>query len=96
MATLLGDYPELRETLSKGGMIPQEVIRTAADRKISLSAAYAEYKVKKGEEKAKHKEAVLKQNAEAKAKAPVKGAAGSGPAETKGKDPFLEGLLADD
>ncbi len=98
MATLLGDYPELRESLSKGGMVPQEVIRTAADRKISLSAAYAEYKageVKKEAERVKQENIILKQNAEAKAKAPVKGVSAGGHVETKGKDPFLQGLMSD-
>lgn len=98
MATLLGDYPELRETLSKGGMVPQEVIRTAADRKISLSAAYAEYKageVKKEAERMKQENIILKQNADAKAKAPVKGVSAGGHVETKGKDPFLQGFESD-
>lgn len=99
MATLLGDYPELRESLSKGGMVPQEVIRTAAERKISLSAAYAEYKageVMKEAERMKQENTILKQNAEAKAKAPVKGVSAGGHVETKGKDPFLQGLMSDD
>lgn len=98
MATLLGDYPELRESLSKGGMVPQEVIRTAADRKISLSAAYAEYKageVKKEAERMKQENIILKQNADAKAKAPVKGVSAGGHVETKGKDPFLQGFESD-
>lgn len=98
MATLLEDYPELRESLSKGGMVPQEVIRTAADRKISLSAAYAEYKtgeVKKEAERMKQENIILKQNADAKAKAPVKGVSAGGHVETKGKDPFLQGFESD-
>lgn len=98
MATLLGDYPELRESLSKGGMVPQEVIRTAVDRKISLSAAYAEYKageVKKEAERMKQENIILKQNADAKAKAPVKGVSAGGHVETKGKDPFLQGFESD-
>lgn len=99
VADLLADRPQLRDELSKGGRLPQEVIRNAVQSGISLRAAYAEYEAenaKQDAEKAKQENIILKQNANAKAKAPVKGTAGSGAVDTKVKDPFMEGFLSDD
>lgn len=98
MNDLLADYPKLREELSKGGILPQEVVTNAAKTGITLREAYANYEaqeVKREEERVEKEKAIQKQNAEAKAKAPVKGTAGTGPVNTKDKDPFLEGFLSD-
>ena len=95
---LLADRPQLREELSKGGRLPQEVISNAAKSGITLRAAYAEYEageVKKEAERMKQENTILKQNAEARAKAPVKGVSTGGHVETKGKDPFLLGFESD-
>lgn len=99
MADLLADRPQLRSELSQGGRLPQEVVSKAAGSGMTLRAAYDEYeaeKAKQDAEKAKQENIILKQNADAKAKAPVKGTAGSGAVDTKVKDPFLEGFLSDD
>lgn len=99
MNDLLADRPKLREKLSNGGMLPQEVVTNAAKTGITLREAYANFEaqeVKREAERMEKEKAIQKQNAEAKAKAPVKGTAGTGPVNTKGKDPFLEGLMSDD
>lgn len=99
MSELLTDRPQLRDELKNGGTLPREVIADAIKRNISLRAAYAEHELKEVRaeaERVKQENQILKQNAAAKAKAPVKGTAGGGHIETKGKDPFLQGLLSDD
>lgn len=98
MTDLLANRPQLRDELMKGGKLPQEVISNAAKTGISLRAAYAEYEageVKKEAERMKQENDILKQNADAKAKAPVKGVSSGGHVETKGKDPFLQGFESD-
>lgn len=99
MADLLAERPQLRSELSQGGRLPQEVVSKAAGSGMTLRAAYAEYEAEKAKQdakKAKQEIIILKQNADAKAKAPVKGTAGSGAVDAKVKDPFLEGFLSDD
>jgi hypothetical protein len=78
--------------------IPQEVL-DAYMRGANLTNAYALYKVAqstKAAEKIKHENQVLKQNAAAAAKAPVKGVSNTGVGtKTKEDDPFLKGFNAD-
>lgn len=98
MAELLADRPKLREELSKGGKLPQEVVVSAAKNKISLRAAYAEYEAgeaRKEAERVKQENAILRQNADAKTRAPIKPVSDSGHIETKGTDPFLDGFESD-
>ena len=98
VAELMELYPELREKMSRGEALPREVMTACAKSGVSLRTAYAEYEAKRAKAEAEqlHKAIrILRQNAAAAAKAPVKGsAADSG--ESKGKDPFLEGLLSED
>lgn len=95
---LLKQYPHWREKLNRGESLPEEVIAACAKEGVPLRAAMAEYELgqaKREIERLHRENTVLRQNAASAAKAPVKGAA-SGGAETKGKDPFLEGLLSED
>lgn len=98
IAELMELYPELREKMSRGEALPREVMTACAKSGISLRTAYAEYEAKRAKadaEQLRKAVKILRQNAAAAAKAPVKGsAADSG--ESKGKDPFLEGLLSED
>ena len=82
----------------KGEKLPDEVIAACAKEGAPLRAAMAEYELKKAKleiERLRREIAVLRQNASAAAKAPVKGASAGG-TDTKGKDPFLEGFLSED
>lgn len=78
--------------------IPQEVL-DAYLHGANLTNAYTLYRMKQSEkaaEKIKHENQVLKQNAAAAAKAPVKGVSNTGAgAKNKENDPFLQGLNAD-
>lgn len=99
VAALLKQHPELMEQINKGGELPREVIAVCAKNGVPLRAAFAEYELKQAKaeiERLRKENKILKQNAAAAAKGPVKGAAAGGSTETKGKDPFLEGLLSDD
>ena len=98
MSELLTDRPQLRDELKNGGTLPREVIANAIKRDISLRAAYAEHELKEVRaeaERVKQENQILRQNAAAKKKAPVKGTASGGHIETKGKDPFLQGFESD-
>ena len=95
---LLELNPELRERISRGEEIPREVLEICAKTGVSLRTAYAEYAVKQARveiERLRKENRILRQNAAAAAKAPVRGASAGG-SDNKGKDPFLEGLLSDD
>ena len=96
---LLKQKPELREKLANGEKLPREVISSCMKNGVPLRVAYAEYEAKQAKaevEKMRSELAILKQNSASAAKAPVKGTAAGGAANTKGKDPFLEGLLSDE
>ena len=98
VSALLERYPELREKIGRGEEIPREVLEICARTGISLRTAYAEYAVKQAKaeiERLQKENKILKQNAAAAAKAPVRGATAGGN-DNKGKDPFLEGLLSED
>lgn len=80
-------YPGLKE-------IPDEVARAAAQG-VPLLSAYLAYRDKQSRETAaalKRENAVLKQNAAAAAKAPVKGVTGGGDAKPPKVDPFIKGF----
>lgn len=98
VSAMLELYPELKDKLGRGGEIPREVLEICAKTGVTLRTAYAEYEVRQAKaeiERLRKENQILRQNAAAAAKAPVKGAA-AGSSDTKGKDPFLEGLLSDD
>ena len=95
---MLEKYPRWKEKLHRGESLPKEVVAACAKEGASLRAAMAEYELQQAKreiERLHRENAVLRQNAASAAKAPVKGAAFGG-AETKGKDPFREGLLSED
>ncbi len=95
---MLEKYPHWRDKLHRGESLPREVVTACAKEGVTLRAAMAEYELEQAKreiERLHRENVVLRQNANAAAKAPVKGAAFGG-AETKGKDPFLEGLLSED
>lgn len=78
--------------------IPEEVVQACVRGK-PLLAAYAEYEVKQERveaERLRRENAILKQNAQAAARAPVSGTAGSGDAGAKPEDDFLKGFNAED
>ena len=80
-------YPDLKE-------IPDEVASAAAQG-VPLLSAYLAYREKQSRETAaalKRENAVLKQNAAAAAKAPVKGVTGGGDAKPPKVDPFIQGF----
>lgn len=92
-----GELLSLRPQL-RGQNLPDEVIQLAASGK-SLLAAYLEYEAKQNTaetERLRKENQILKQNAEAAARAPVAGTTGGGETDTKPSDPFLEGLNSDD
>lgn len=77
--------------------IPEEVVQACVRGK-PLLAAYAEYEVKQERaeaEKLRRENAILKQNAQAAARAPVNGTEGA-PAPSKPEDDFLKGFNAED
>lgn len=81
VAELMDSAPEL-----EGGTLPEAVIEEAAAGR-SLKDAYARFRA--GEQ------AVLRQNEEARAKAPVGGVSGSGGIVEREVDDFLRGLNED-
>lgn len=90
---LLRAYPKL-----KGQPLPQEVIDDCVKNGVPLVTAYANYKDKadEAEKNALRKERnTLKQNADAAARAPVRGVSKGGPTDTKADDPFLKGFNSD-
>lgn len=99
ITALLTQHPQLREKLVRGEKLPQEVISDCVKNGVPLRTAFAEYEAKQARaeaEQMRRENEILKQNSAAAAKAPVKGTAAGGAADTKGKDPFLEGLLSDE
>lgn len=87
---------ELRPEL-KGKTLPSEVAAAAAKGQ-RLALAYFAHEVKQARteaENSRKENEILKQNAAAAAKAPVKGVAGGGPTDSKPKDPFLDGFDSD-
>lgn len=91
-AVLMQARPDLA-----GKPLPAEVINAARDGK-NLMVAYFEYEVQQAKadaENVRKENNILKQNAAAAAKAPVKGSNGGGATDTKAKDPFLEGFDSD-
>lgn len=74
--------------------IPHELVKEIAEGK-SVLAAYAGYRERQSAKAAadlKKENAVLKQNAAAAARAPVKGVTGNGATGTKPADPFMQGF----
>ena len=97
MKKLLELYPQLREQMKRGEGLPQWLLAACAKDGVSLREAYAEHEAQQAKEEAaqlRRELEMLKQNAAASGRAPVKGAAGN--TGEKGKDPFLEGLLSDE
>ena len=97
LSELMQHRPALREELSRGGKLPQEVI-AAARNGTPLLAAYAEYETKEAKaeaERVRQENDILKQNEKNAARAPVKSATAGGGDNTKGKDHFLEGFESD-
>lgn len=84
---------ELRPEL-KGKTLPSEVAAAAAKgQRLALAYFAHESKMARAEAENSRKEnEILRQNAAAAAKAPVKGVSGGGPTNSKAKDPFLEGF----
>lgn len=87
---------ELRPEL-QGKTLPAEVAAAAAKgQRLALAYFAHESKMAKTEAENSRKEnEILKQNAAAAAKAPVKGTNGGGPTDSKPKDPFLDGFDSD-
>lgn len=99
IASLLEQYPDLREKIAKGEGLPGEVIADCLKNGTALRAAYAEYEAKRARaeaEQMRRENEILKQNSAAAAKAPVKGTATGCGVKTEGKDAFLEGLLSEE
>lgn len=87
VAQLRALYPDFKET-------PDEVARAVA-KGVPLLSAYLAYRDRQSEKTAaalKRENAVLKQNAAAAAKAPVKGVTGSGNTKPEKVDPFIAGF----
>lgn len=90
VADMLRVYPDM-----KGQKLPEEVVTACVKDGIPLTQAYASYKSKQdeAEKKALRKERdTLKQNADAAARAPVRGVSKGGKTDTKPSDPFLAGF----
>lgn len=90
---LMGEYPELR-----GKEFPNEVVKDAVSSGKSLLTVYNAYrnKQKAAENAALKKENdVLKQNAHAAERAPVRGVSKGGKTDTKSSDPFIAGFNSD-
>ena len=93
VAEMLRVFPKLR-----GQQLPPEVVNDCVKNGTPLVQAYANYKEKadEAEKKALRKEKqTLKQNADAAARAPVRGVSKGGPTNNKADDPFLKGFNAD-
>lgn len=91
---LLRAFPKL-----KGQPLPQEVVDDCVKNGVPLVQAYASYKDKadEAEKTALRKEKnTLKQNADAAARAPVRGVSKGGATDTKADDPFLKGFNSED
>jgi hypothetical protein len=87
VAQLRALYPDFKE-------VPDEVARAVA-KGVPLLSAYLAYRDKQSTQTAaalKRENAVLKQNAAAAAKAPVKGVTGGGDAKPPKVDPFIQGF----
>lgn len=81
-----------------GKPIPDEVINEATAGGKRLLDAYTDYEsrgTRRETERLRKENSVLKQNAEAAARAPVKGTAGGGKTDTRASDPFLAGFNSD-
>lgn len=90
---LLAVRPELR-----GKNLPEEVTRDAVDNGKTLLNAYLDYEGRQRTaetNKLRKENRILKQNAEAAARAPVAGTSGGGATDTKPTDPFLVGFNED-
>ena len=92
---LLKEAPEL-----KGKSIPNEVVTDAVAQNIPIADAYKNWKGRQEKaeaEKLRKENRVLKQNADAAARAPVRRTTRGGPTDTKPdkKDPFLAGFNSD-
>lgn len=93
VAELLRARPQL-----VGKPIPDEVINEATAGGKRLLDAYTDYEsrgTRRETERLRKENSVLKQNAEAAARAPVKGTAGGGKTDTSASDPFLAGFNSD-
>lgn len=93
VSELLRAFPKLR-----GQNLPDEVVQACLKDGTPLVQAYASYKEKQdeAEKTALRKEkATLKHNADAAARAPVRGVSKGGPTDTKPEDPFLKGFNSD-
>lgn len=89
---LVEAFPELR-----GKEAPDEVIRAAMQGE-NLTAAYARYALARSRADNARLERELsarQQNAEAAARAPVRGVSGGAAVKEQGRDPFLAGFLED-
>lgn len=81
-----------------GKPLPDEVINEATAGGKRLLDAYTDYEsrgTRRETERLRKENSVLKQNAEAAARAPVKGTAGGGKTDTSASDPFLAGFNSD-
>ena len=97
MKKLLERYPQLCEQMKRGEGLPQWLLAACAKDGMSLREAYAEHEAQQAKEEAaqlRRELEMLKQNAAAGGRAPVRGAAGN--TGEQGKDPFLEGLLSEE
>ncbi len=95
LAELLAEHPALREKLARGESLPREVIARCVAGHVPLRMAYAEYEARAAKselEQLRREVEILRQNAAAAAKAPVRGTAGG--ADNRGSDPFIEGFLS--
>ena len=94
VAELFRAFPDARNE-----RIPDEVTNDAIATGKPLIQVYMDYKLKQTSAKAKTAEKenkILRQNAAAAQKAPVRRSTGGGQTDTKPADPFLEGFNSDD
>ena len=94
VAELFRAFPDARNE-----RIPDEVTNDAIATGKPLIQVYMDYKLKQTSAKAKTAEKenkILRQNAAAAQKAPVRRSTGGGQTDTKPSDPFLEGFNSDD
>ena len=90
VAELLKNYPEL-----KGKTLPEEVVQSTVQGGLSLTAAYTKYlqkQTKAENERLQKENKVLKQNADAAKRAPVRGVAKTGATKIEAEDAFLKGF----
>ena len=93
VSELLRAFPKL-----KGQQLPQEVVDDAVKNGTPLVTAYSNWKDKadEAEKTALRKEKnTLKQNADAAARAPVRGVSKGGATDNKPEDPFIKGFNSD-